>query len=287
MSHVLSANTVNTPVVLLSTIQVYLLAPSGKRIYVKALLDQASQVTFVTQNLINQLSTPTFNKQLQITGVNQTVSVSKSTANLTIYFSTNDSRLDISCSILPKITNCLPQLPIMANKLKIPQEMELADSQFHITSDIDILLGAVYYGDIKLGQIIRLGTGLPILQNTTFGFIISGRIPENCIKSKHGTSQYVNNLVTCTTLSSTPESPESQTADENLSQIVQKFWESEEVNPPISESVENHPSELLFLNTVKILPSGRYQVNLNLKHSVDDLHMGNSFITAKKRFLYL
>ncbi|XP_050502173.1 uncharacterized protein LOC126881745 [Diabrotica virgifera virgifera] len=83
------------------------------------------------------------------------------------------------------------------------------------------------------------------------------------------------------------KSPESQTADENLSQIVQKFWESEEVNPPISESVENHPSELLFLNTVKILPSGRYQVNLNLKHSVDDLHMGNSFITAKKRFFHL
>ncbi|XP_072380581.1 uncharacterized protein [Diabrotica undecimpunctata] len=284
-THAVSAVSTSAPMVLLGTVQAYLIAPNGKREYVKVLLDPASQLSFVSKNLLKKIAAPTYKNHFKIHGIAQSISNSTLMSDLTIFSAATDTCIKIKCSVLDSITTKLPQVPISINELNLPTEVVLADPNFYSPSEVDILLAADICADILTGNIIQLGPGLPILQGSSFGYIVSGRIPDSFIRGRCSKSQYVNNLVTCVAQSFDMKLADS--VDLHLTQIVQRFWEMEDIPLDRKVSVSQHPAEIQFIKSVTILNTNRYQVNIGLKTNRNQLNLGNTFLSAKKRFLNL
>jgi len=62
---------------------------------------------------------------------------------------------------------------------KIPNDIKLADEQFHHPRDIDLLIGADLFYEMSLpGRCTRPGN-FPVLQETFLGWTIAGRTPAN------------------------------------------------------------------------------------------------------------
>lgn len=178
----------------------------------------------------------------------------------------------LNCCVLPKITYSLPNTHVDVHSLQLPLNITLADPDYHIPSDIDILIGAdVFWSLLQEGR-MRLPDG-PYLQNTHLGWIISGSLPHN----KHTTNKTNTTNTICCALSS------------SLDDQLKRFWELEEVdNSKLSNNIlsaDDKVCEELFISTTTRDSDGRFAVRIPLRESVDSL--GDSYELAKNRFLSL
>ncbi|XP_026827648.1 uncharacterized protein LOC105278596 [Ooceraea biroi] len=121
--------------VLLATALVTLSSPNGRTAVVRALLDQGSEVTFVTEKA------PAF-------------------------FTT--------AVIMKNLTSYSPDHGATLNSLEYLSHVEWADPNPASSDPIDILIGADIYGDILREGLLRGWDGQPVAQNSALGWIISG-----------------------------------------------------------------------------------------------------------------
>lgn len=275
-SQVVSAYSTKNAQVLLATALVTLYSANKQTFTVKALLDGASQTSFITDKVAKQLGYKTYSKNLNISGIGNSNTLSTQIINVTIH-STFDQNVEfkVECAILNKITCKLPQIRINENKFNIPSYVKLADPIFNTPSDIDMLLGADVYYDLLTQGIIKLGKNLPVLQNTHLGWIIAGNIPYNL------TCSHISTQKDCTNVSLLVQTSQ-------LDNLLQKFWSLEDI--PNSENLlssEDEFTEKIFKETTQVLENGSYQVNFPLKNDKEHLKLGDSFFIAKKRFLNL
>ncbi|KAJ8969878.1 hypothetical protein NQ317_004701 [Molorchus minor] len=129
--------------VLLSTALVYVKDISGNLHTARVLLDQGSQSHFITDALCNKLALRKFSVDCAITGVGQTRSEAEFETSLTIMSRINDFNINISCVVLPKITQQLPINSFDKSILDLPNKIQLADPEFNISSKIDIFVRPV------------------------------------------------------------------------------------------------------------------------------------------------
>ncbi|KAG5876045.1 hypothetical protein JTB14_031572 [Gonioctena quinquepunctata] len=159
--------------ILLATAVVDVLSENGCPVKARLILDNGSQCSFVSEKFVRKLNAKTYDSQLRFSGIKCTPTVSNERLDIVIRSNTHENfRLKVSCAVLPVITSKLPRIPLNKNILNIPLEFGLADPEFHIPSDVDMLLGADAYYDILLPQIHRLGPKLPTLQLTRLGWVI-------------------------------------------------------------------------------------------------------------------
>ncbi|GFU93931.1 DUF1758 domain-containing protein [Trichonephila clavipes] len=86
--------------------------------------------------------------------------------------------------LMPRITDMIPSQPFNVSLGNFSRE-KLADENFNIPGNIDLLLGAEIFYEILLpGQTNLLNTKL-IFQNTVFGYIASGSIPVSSENKPH------------------------------------------------------------------------------------------------------
>ncbi|XP_072392322.1 uncharacterized protein [Diabrotica undecimpunctata] len=157
----------------------------------------------------------------------------------------------------------LPSLPISTDKLRIPENITLADSEFNKPAPIDLLIGADIFWDlISIGQ-IKLGRNLPILQKTKLGWLISGPI-----HTKTNTYTSLHCSVT-----------------NNLDTQLSKFWEIEEYPKTEFLSDEENYCEQHFKENVTQDADGRFIVTIPLKKSISEF--GDSRTAATNRFFTL
>lgn len=141
----------------------------------------------------------------------------------------------------------------------------MADPNFDVSQEIDLLLGASLFWDLLVEGKIQLDVNLS-LQNTQFGYIVTGCVPVD-----------LNTNVLCNLLKThVPE-------DDQL----KKFWELEEVQCSSSTfmSKEQLQCEELFKRDTFRNREGQFVVKFPLKHSPELL--GDSRATAMRRFLSL
>ncbi|XP_072398174.1 uncharacterized protein [Diabrotica undecimpunctata] len=274
--------------ILLATALVTVYDVENNPISVRCLTDSGSQVSFITDTLAKRICYSTYTRNLQISGIAQTSSVSNKMVDLKIYSNTYPGKnFNLSCAVLESITCQHPQVALDLNLLKIPKNIKLADPHFCTPSDVDMLLGADIYFDLVTYGLIKLGPNLPILQNTHLGYIVGGNIPysrytmlgSNAIPSKNNAHSHYSNI-----------SLHVQTAD--LDSLLKNFWEIEETKPLTSIHAKTlTPSEQraedIFKSSLTILPSGRFQVDLPLKTPNEYQKLGESFHLAKRRFFNL
>ena len=137
------------------------------------------------------------------------------------------------------ITNLQSDRRINEAGLNIPSNVELADPCFNKSQKIDLLIDTGNFLHLMcIGQ-IKLGPGLPVLQNTSLGWIVIGRYCQ----SKDSFNSKIFHINT------------SIGDGSNIDSIVRKFWELEELPTESTQiySEEHEKCENEFKTSVRRL----------------------------------
>lgn len=255
--------------VLLGTAVVQVIDPKTKNTYLaRALLDAGSQSSFITANLKNRMNLTTQNTSFSVTGINNAPVHLSNSCEVIIQSLIGPFVTHLKCLVMPKITGHLPNIPVDISRFILPANIKLADPNFSQPSEVDLLLGAEVFFDAMSPNKLKMGPGMPILQDTQFGWIVAGPLnisPGSLNKSdiKHTvcnfTKEINNNLI--------------------------KFWNIEEVSTsklpssPHDEFCEQH-----FVDNTTRLENGRFSVKMPLLENPETA-LGESYYMAEKRLL--
>lgn len=260
--------------VLLATALVKAQTRSGANQLLRVLLDQGSQASFISESAVQLLGLKKSANKSVISGVGGDKNSFSSEFVVTVHIS---SRIDPSCKfgvqaiVLSKITSLMPLEKIPIINWPELKEITLADPEYHTPNKIDILLGADIYSQVLREGLIQGPPGYPVVQNTKFGWILSGQVST------------ANNIIRCHHVISSFESQ----ADDNA--LLKQFWEIETVipNPKVILSEEEQRCEDLFKTTTYRDENGRYVVKIPFRNNNPQCQYGNSKELSLKRFKYL
>ncbi|XP_058827074.1 uncharacterized protein LOC131687050 [Topomyia yanbarensis] len=217
----------------------------GRIVTARCLLDCASQRNFVSGALCERLQLPRIRlpHAIPISGIGNTTTLVEYQATITISSRVTPFSVQCSMLVLPSITVKLPQSTVEARHWPIPKHVELADPTFAVTGDIGMILGAAHFFQILRYGRISLGEELPLLQNTEFGWVVSGEcLLENHDHSDPRKCQFSN---PCT-----------------IDELVNRFWQLEEVHDAKGWSPSERYCEEHFLKNTTRNSEGRYVVKL-------------------------
>ncbi|XP_046601937.1 uncharacterized protein LOC124295559 [Neodiprion lecontei] len=257
--------------VLLATVQLIASNPeTGERIIARALLDQGSESSFVTESLAQQLRLRRHQATIPIIGVGAHQSaVTRGIATLQLQSRAHTSfSCQVEALVLPRLTSYLPSFRLLVEDWPHLRGLNLADPSFAHPSQIDVILGADIYSNI-IGQGVRRGApGTPIAQETQFAWVLSGCVSAEAASPSYGAVQGFQ----CS-------------LDHELLDLVQQFWKQEEVSKPLALTSEEKRCEQHFRETVSRTASGRYVVRLPLKDN--SVELGNPRNPAHQMLLCL
>ncbi|GFX58385.1 integrase catalytic domain-containing protein [Trichonephila clavipes] len=135
-----------------------------------------------------------------------------------------------------------------ATKVNIPSNIDLADKDFGIPGEIDMLIGCELFFELLRPNKFRSPCEKWLFQETVFGYIVVGSFDKFEEKSYCGLA--IN----------------AEINSDNLNQQLQAFWEIEKVDESsIEHSLEEEICETQYQNTHYRTEEGRYVVQLPLK----------------------
>ncbi|GFV26019.1 DUF1758 domain-containing protein [Trichonephila clavipes] len=170
--------------VLLSTAICFIRDSFGKMQEVRAVLDGGSISNFISQQCMNTLNLKREKINILVSGLHNSELTIKSRINATLANRGNSYETNADFFVVPRITDMIPSQPFNVSLGNFSRE-KLADENFNIPGNIDLLLGAEIFYEILLpGQTNLLNTKL-IFQNTVFGYIASGSIPVSSENKPH------------------------------------------------------------------------------------------------------
>nr|XP_029734311.1 uncharacterized protein LOC115269623 [Aedes albopictus] len=253
----------NKKTVLLATAIVILVDDNGVEHLGRALLDSGSECCFVTERFSQRIKAQRKRIHLPISGTGQASTQAKQKFVSTIRSRVGEYAATVEFLVLPRVTIDLPAASINSSTWDIPSGLQLADPSFDSSSPVDIIIGAeIFFELFRVPGRISLGDNLPLLVNSVFGWIVSG-------KSTTGSpsSPVVANLATLS----------------DVHHLMEKFWTIEENDSPTSYSVEEQSCEDHFRQNVTRTSDGRYVVRLPVKEDVLQ-HLSDNRRTAVRRF---
>ncbi|GFW19515.1 integrase catalytic domain-containing protein [Trichonephila clavipes] len=248
--------------VLLNTFMIFVKGADGYRIKLRGLLDNASTICVMREDIARKLEFKFKSANQSITGINGITQSSKYSANIEVSNRDYTFARNVQFSLLPKIIDAIPVSKLNISDLNIPASIELADSNFHMPGQIDILRGSELFFEILNPEQYYLQEGNVILQNTKFGYLVTGTLPQS--------QQQAN----CCLIS-----------EPSLDITVKKFFELESLpddSKEITKSEEEIYCEEHFVSTYKRDKTGRFIVRLPIKENAETL-LGYSKENAIKR----
>ena len=158
--------------VVLGTAVIEILDSQGNYRSCRAFLDSCSQCCSMTDKLATSLGLKKRSIEIQLKGAQNLQSHVKYTTSTKIKSRyDNDFELGVNFLVFKEIADAMPVIPINRSAIKIPDEIFLADSEFHKQSNIDVLIGAEYFFDLLLVGKIRVLNQPAVFQETVFGWI--------------------------------------------------------------------------------------------------------------------
>ncbi|XP_046810004.1 uncharacterized protein LOC124420590 [Lucilia cuprina] len=257
-NHTTSAALNCTSNILLATALVRIKSSHGVFSNARALLDQGSEVTLISEELVKKLHLKRHKGNLNLIGVGALQSgATKGLVHFTLYPHFESSfQCTVSAYVLTKLTTQLPSCTVKLNNTTYLKNIQLADPNFMVTSKIDLIIGADLYGYLLEGEIIKGTINTPVAQLTSLGWILSGGVHnlESNAKSSHSVQVFQCRV------------------DHNLDELLQRFWTQEEGKTKSSIlSPEEKECEAHFQATYRRDSSGRYIVRLPFKSSPNTL----------------
>ncbi|XP_011686436.1 PREDICTED: uncharacterized protein LOC105449132 [Wasmannia auropunctata] len=230
---------------LLATARVSIADHHGESHAARALIDQGSEVSLISEALVQRLRLTRSRSSLAISGIGGTRSGScrgKVTLHLTSLV--NGATFNIVAFVLPRLS--LYQGARTTRNITLwphVEGLQLADPHFTANDPIELLLGAEAWSIILLEDLRKGDPQTPVAQNTLLGWILSGGCDDT-------QSAPVTRSYHCT-------------ADEELAAVVRLFWEQEkEVSCPTALTADEQLCENIFMQTHERTASGRYMVQL-------------------------
>ncbi|XP_055585124.1 uncharacterized protein LOC129737976 [Uranotaenia lowii] len=154
----------------------------GNALVARALLDSCSQHCLITEEFSRKLKleeTPTF---LSVQGIGSSQSVSTKTIRSEVCSRSpkiSGFRETMQFFVLPKLTLQLPSSSFHPSPMSLPDSALLADPYFYESKRIDVVIGAEYYSDLLKNERRKVTKNGPMLHNSVFGWIVSGRVVES------------------------------------------------------------------------------------------------------------
>lgn len=244
----------------------------GTATVLRALLDQGSQVSFITEAAVQFLGLHKKSTHTNIHRLGDDEGSSVPSRSMVTF--KLQSRLDpdfslyVDAYVLNKLTTVLPERKIVSVTPPIAN-VKLADPSFHTPGKIDLLLGTRVVGEVLLEGLVKGPPGTPVAQKTKLGWILSGEIPSSAISRPVCYHTVV------------------QSADVN--DLLRKFWEleSEPSVPSVILTKEEQKCEDFYSKTTKRDATGRYVVKLPFKTDSPSCTFGGSEVIARRRFINL
>ncbi|CAG9137619.1 unnamed protein product [Plutella xylostella] len=252
--------------VLLATALISVVSKSGETHTLRALIDQASQASFITEAAAQLLGLDRTYVNGKITGISDTSVIStKSMVKLTLLSTTEQAEFTTNAYVLKKLSSLLPAQELSKDAWPTHECMKLADPQYYKPGSIDVLLGAEVHAQIIQDGIKRHNSLIAL--NSRLGWIISGKVTQTNVQP--------HNIVVAHTKM-------------EVDQLLRQFWEIEEYIPhkkPMTK--EEIQCEEHFKKT-HTREAGRYVVSLPFKDETSpEKHLGDSKPLAVQRLLQL
>lgn len=197
---------------------------------VRALIDNGSQASFVSEAVVKQMGLRRAPADVSIFGIGtSTAGSSSSRVELTVTSTAGGVQVNVQPLVLKRVTGTLPLL----------DGLQLADADSADSATIDLLLGADVYAQIVLDDMRRSTGGELMAQNTVFGWILIGRLESSATAAQHVS---VHHLL--------------------LEDQLRMFWEQEEPHETRSSTNEENACEQMFYESMQREDDGRYTLRL-------------------------
>lgn len=230
----------------------------GDFIILRAMIDNASQGSFITEDAVQKLQLNKNKIMAEVEGFGSTAAgTSKAEVAVELASITNDEYLTkIDALVVKKATRPIPSEPIDVSKFVHLNGIKLADPKFNETAPVDISIGADNYGEFILAGIIKAEKDMPYAQLTTLGWIVMGKTGS---KPKRILS-YVTNV--------------------KLEEQLKLVWQLEaiETNP---RAVEDNECEEFFIRNYSRGEDGRYTVAIPFRNTISNLGRSRKMAVAQ------
>lgn len=250
--------------VLLATARVRITTSHERCAVVRALLDQGSTATLISENLAQLLRSPHRRCNLRVAGINGGESTARSTTSITLSpTDCEEPAYTVHAIILPTLTQYAPGRVNIPRLWDHTRTLRLSDLDPFNYDPIDLVIGADLYGRILREGTILGGSHQPTAQNTIFGWVLSG------VVASHSEATSVASV--------------NVTLLEDLDFQLRQFWEVEEVLStneltPSEQACDDHFQRTHYRNH-----QGRYVVRLPFTSDAHP-HLGDSFTHAMHNF---
>lgn len=246
--------------VLLATALIDVKNQNGVWFRFRALLDQGSQASFITEHAAQLLNLSRRNTSTMFESVGNH-EIHRPNGVLSIEFMSSRRSptmlptFPVNTYILSSITNPLPSQRIEKQNWNQFSNLQLADPMFNEPGVIDLLLGGDIYPDILMPGLIKSQHNGLIAQKSALGWIIMGHVELTC----------------------EPASVQSISFCKIDCKHLQQFWELEEINAQKPLSDEEKFCDEHYLQTHHRTEEGRYVIRHQFKKSFGEtLHLGKT-----------
>jgi hypothetical protein len=247
--------------VILPTAQVQVYDHFGKTHVFRALLDSGSQLNFVSERVAKLLKLKLQPVVLSVAGINQSLTNASNVTDIKIQSNYEDYNSNLSCVVIPQISEFLPCNSFSTANLKFPQHIQLADPTFHVKGAIDLLIGAQVFFQLLKPNRESLAQNF-LLQETKLGWVV--------VNSCYNNRQDIAIRGSCHFVQPIPE------------QMVHKFRRLDSFKNETIINQDDALCEKIFADHHKRSKTGKYVVPLPFKQ--EKRNLGTSRAGAIKRF---
>ncbi|XP_026325377.1 uncharacterized protein LOC113234292 [Hyposmocoma kahamanoa] len=245
--------------ILLATALIAVKGADGTRYTMRALIDQGSQVSLITENAAQKLALPRRRCKGVVFGLGARENNCKGVMEITMSALHGDFTFNSDVFIMRNLINNLPNQTFEKPSWSHIQNITLADPEFYNSRPVDLLLGADIYSLIVLGGVIK-GDNLsqPIAQQKHLGWLLCGNVKT-----------YQCNVVL------------------NNMEDIHRFWSIEDIGDnTLNMSSEDYACVQLYEQHTTRQEDGRYVVRLPMKPDAKE-QLGESKRRTVAQFLQL
>lgn len=166
-------------IALLATAVVQVRSEDNYTMFLRALIDQGSQASFITEKAAQQLKAKRYPMKGTVVGVGSAREDIKQVVQVNVESRCEDFSLKVKAYVMSKqLTTKIPSRTINITKWPHLEGLTLADPQYFKPGAIDLLLGVDVYAQIAQDNLIKGPPGSPCASKTNLGWILFGRIED-------------------------------------------------------------------------------------------------------------